>query len=53
MIMFALYLFDTDWRKVMSFKTEKEAELFVSTYPLWGADWSRKIRTGNWQVVEE
>lgn len=39
--------------KIATFDSEGEAETFVQKYPRSGADWSKPIREGNWQVIPD
>lgn len=55
-----IYVFQHgDWcclrtgNKRAEFPTEEEANKFISKYPDFGADYSRVIRQGNWQVIME
>ena len=42
-----------DWEKEKDFETKEEAEAFVNSYPPFGGDLSRVIRTGNWQIITQ
>jgi hypothetical protein len=40
-----------DWEKVKDFEKKEEAEAFVNSYPSFGGELSKPIRTGDWQIV--
>ena len=42
-----------DWEKEKDLETKEEAEAFVNSYPPFGGDLSRVIRTGNWQIITQ
>ena len=57
---FAIYVFRyKDWEPLtkkgitQKFDTEEEAETFVKHYPLWGTDFGRAVRQGNWQICPD
>jgi hypothetical protein len=51
--MHAVSVFDKHmggWVILKTFSDEKQAKAFVANYPSFGAEWSRNIREGNWQI---
>jgi len=53
--MIRLIVFDIharDWTILREFNTEEEAQSFVDKYPRFGAEHSRTMRQGDWQILQ-
>lgn len=50
---YSVIVFDkSDWITLKSFSRKQDAQDFIDRYPRFGADYSRAVREGNWQITE-